>query len=454
MAGSAPSVSTSGPSASYSLKFVIAASSVGTLIEWYDFYLYGSLAVFFSTQFFPRQNPTAALLASLAIFATGFLVRPFGAIFFGRLGDLIGRKFTFLTTLILMGVSTTLVGLAPTYRQVGLLAPLLLVLLRMLQGLALGGEYGGAAIYIAEHSPDNRRGLSTSWVQTTASLGIVMSLLIILAFRLGMGEAEFREYGWRFPFLFSAVLVALSIYIRLRLRESPIFQNLKDSGKSSARPLAESFGSGKNWSLILIALFGAVAPEGVIWYTGQFYALFFMQTVLKINYVTVYWIIIAAITLATPLFLVFGAWSDRIGRRNIMVAAQILAVITFIPVYMLMQANASNPVILAALVFYQVILVTMVYGPLGAFLVELFPARIRYTSLSLPYHIGNGVFGGLVPLINSSLVIATGNHFAGLLYPIVISAIGIVVSFVYLREPTHHIKIWDEVRGELPAEAV
>jgi MFS family permease len=454
MAGSAPSVSTSGPSASYSLKFVIAASSVGTLIEWYDFYLYGSLAVFFSTQFFPRQNPTAALLASLAIFATGFLVRPFGAIFFGRLGDLIGRKFTFLTTLILMGVSTTLVGLAPTYRQVGLLAPLLLVLLRMLQGLALGGEYGGAAIYIAEHSPDNRRGLSTSWVQTTASLGIVMSLLIILAFRLGMGEAEFREYGWRFPFLFSAVLVALSIYIRLRLRESPIFQNLKDSGKSSAKPLAESFGSGKNWRLILIALFGAVAPEGVIWYTGQFYALFFMQTVLKINYVTVYWIIIAAITLATPLFLVFGAWSDRIGRRNIMVAAQILAVITFIPVYMAMQANANNPVILAALVFYQVILVTMVYGPLGAFLVELFPARIRYTSLSLPYHIGNGVFGGLVPLINSSLVIATGNHFAGLLYPIVISAIGIVVSFVYLREPTHHIKIWDEVRGELPAEAV
>jgi MFS family permease len=454
MAESAPSFGGSGSNTSYSLKFVIAASSVGTLIEWYDFYLYGSLAVFFSTQFFPRQNPTAALLASLAIFATGFLVRPFGAIFFGRLGDLIGRKFTFLTTLILMGVSTTLVGLAPTYNQVGLLAPLLLVLLRMLQGLALGGEYGGAAIYIAEHSPDRKRGLSTSWVQTTASLGIVMSLLVILAFRLGMGEAAFREYGWRFPFLLSAVLVILSIYIRLRLRESPIFQNLKDAGKSSSRPLAESFGSGKNWGLILIALFGAVAPEGVIWYTGQYYALFFMQTVLKINYVTVYWIIIAAITLGTPFFLVFGALSDRIGRRNIMMTAQILAVITFIPVYKAMQNNASNPLILTALVFYQVILVTMVYGPIGAFLVELFPARIRYTSLSLPYHIGNGVFGGLVPLINSSLVVATGNHFAGLLYPMAIAAIGVVVSLVYLQEPTHHINIWDEVRGEVPVEAV
>jgi MFS family permease len=452
MAG--PASSGGGSGRGYSLSFIVAASSIGTLIEWYDFYLYGSLAVFFSTQFFPPKNPTAALLASLAIFATGFLVRPFGAVFFGRLGDLIGRKFTFLTTLVLMGVSTTLVGLAPTYAQVGVIAPIILVLLRMIQGLALGGEYGGAAIYIAEHSPDGKRGLCTSWVQTTASLGIVMSLLVILAFRLSMGEAAFKAYGWRFPFLLSAALVVLSVYIRLRLRESPIFQNLKDTGKSSSSPLAESFGSGKNWRLILIALFGAVAPEGVIWYTGQYYALFFMLTVMKLNYVKVYWIIIAAISLGTPFFLVFGAWSDRIGRRNIMMAAQLLAVITFIPVYKLMQANAGSPGILVALVFYQVILVTMVYGPLGAFLVELFPARIRYTSLSLPYHIGNGVFGGLVPLINSSLVVATGNHFAGLLYPMAIAAIGVVVSAVYLREPTHHIKIWEEVRGEVQAEAV
>jgi MFS family permease len=432
----------------YRLPFIIGASSAGTLIEWYDFYLYGSLAVFFSTQFFPPGNPTAALLVSLAIFATGFIVRPFGAIFFGRLGDLIGRKFTFLATLILMGLATTLVGFLPTYAQIGLAAPILLVLLRLIQGLALGGEYGGAAIYIAEHAPDNRRGYLTSYIQTTATLGILLSLLVILAFRLTMGDAAFKEYGWRFPFLLSAVLVVLSIYIRMKLLESPLFERLREEGKNTSKPLTEAFGQGKNVGLMLLALFGFTAPEGVVWYTGQFYALFFMQTVLKINYVTAYIIIVVAVACATPFFLVFGALSDKIGRRNIMVAGFALAVITYIPVFRAMQANATNPVVLTLLVFYMVVLVTMVYGPIAAFLVELFPARIRYTSLSLPYHIGNGVFGGLVPLISSSLVVATGNHFAGLYYPMLIAAIGVVVALTFSREATHNVKIWDEVGGE------
>ncbi|HXP92676.1 MAG TPA: MFS transporter [Candidatus Binatia bacterium] len=436
-----------GGSKPQSLSFIIGASSLGTLIEWYDFYLYGSLAVFFSSQFFPPGNPTAALLVSLAIFATGFVVRPFGAIFFGRLGDRVGRKFTFLVTLITMGTATTLVGFLPTYAQIGLAAPTLLVLLRLIQGLALGGEYGGAAVYIAEHSPDNKRGYLTSYIQTTASLGILVSLLVILAFRLTMGDEAFKAYGWRFPFMLSAILVALSVYIRMKLLESPLYQRLKDEGKATSKPLTEAFGQGKNVGLMLLALFGFTAPEGVVWYTGQFYALFFMLTVLKINYVTAYIIIGVAIACGTPFFLVFGALSDRIGRRNIMVAGFALAVLTYIPVFKAMQANAANPVMLTILVFYMVILVTMVYGPIAAFLVELFPARIRYTSLSLPYHIGNGVFGGLVPLISTSLVVATGNHFAGLYYPMTIAAIGVVVALAFSREPTHGVKIWDEVGG-------
>jgi MFS family permease len=432
----------------YSLPFVISASSVGTLIEWYDFYLYGSLAVFFSTLFFPVGNPSISFLISLATFATGFAVRPFGAIFFGRLGDLVGRKFTFLLTLILMGGSTFLVGCLPSYESIGMLAPVLLVALRLLQGLALGGEYGGAATYIAEHSPDGRRGFFTSWIQTTATIGIVMSLLVILAFRLNMGDEAFRSFGWRYPFLLSAVLVGLSIWLRLKLKEAPLFQKLKDEGKTSKKPLADAFGSGKNWGLMLIALFGATAPEGVVWYTGQYYALFFMQTVLKIPYVTVYWIIVVALCLGTPLFLFFGWLSDRIGRRNIMTAGFLLAAVTYVPVFQAMEANADSPVILTALVFYMVVLVTMVYGPIAAFLVEFFPARIRYTSMSLPYHIGNGVFGGLVPLISTSLVLATGNHFMGLAYPIAIAAIGVVVSLVFIRQRTDKVKIWDEVGGQ------
>jgi MFS family permease len=434
----------------YNLPFVIAASSVGTLIEWYDFYLYGSLAVFFSTLFFPAGNPTISLLVSLATFATGFAVRPFGAIVFGRLGDLIGRKFTFLLTLILMGSATFLVGCLPSYNAIGMLAPILLVTLRLVQGLALGGEYGGAATYIAEHAPDGKRGLYTSWIQTTATLGIVMSLLVILLFRLNMTDEQFRNYGWRFPFLLSAVLVILSIYIRLKLQESPLYARLKQQGRSSRAPLKESFTSGKNWGLIIVALLGATAPEGVVWYCGQYYALFFMQTVLKINYVTVYWIIVAALCLGTPFFLLFGHLSDRIGRRNIMTAGFLLAAVTYVPVFMAMKANAENPVVLTLLVFYMVILVTMVYGPIAAFLVELFPARIRYTSMSLPYHIGNGVFGGFVPLISTSLVAATGNIYMGLAYPIAVAIIGVIVSLGWIREPTHRIRIWDEVGGESP----
>ncbi|HUN49180.1 MAG TPA: MFS transporter [Stellaceae bacterium] len=433
------------------LPFIIGASSVGTLIEWYDFYLYGVLAVFFSKHFFAGTlDPTVALILSLLVFWTGFLVRPFGAIVFGHLGDLIGRKFTFMLTLLLMGGSTFVVGLLPGYDAIGVLAPILLVLMRVLQGLALGGEYGGAATYIAEHSPDNRRGFYTSWIQTTATMGIVLALLVILVCRLGLGDQAFGDWGWRVPFLISAILVLLSIYIRLKLEESPLYARLKAQGKSSANPALESFGSGKNWGLILLALFGATAPEGVVWYTGQFYALFYMTTVLKIDYITVYVILMIALTAAAPFFIVFGALSDRIGRRNIMTLGFALAVVTYWPVFTWFGAFKDNPVMLTILVFYLVILVTMVYGPIAAFLVELFPARIRYTSMSLPYHIGNGVFGGLVPLAGASIAAMTGVALGGLLYPMGIAALGVVVSMTGIREPTHHVKIWDEVGGGAP----
>ena len=433
------------------LPFIIGASSVGTLIEWYDFYLYGVLAVFFSKHFFsPDLDPNVAFIASLFVFWTGFLVRPFGAIVFGHLGDLIGRKFTFMLTLLLMGAATFVVGLLPGYDTIGVLAPILLVSMRVLQGLALGGEYGGAATYIAEHSPDGRRGYYTSWIQTTATLGIVLALLVILVCRLGFGDETFVAWGWRVPFLISAVLVGLSIYIRLKLEESPLYARLKEQGKSSHNPALESFSSGKNWGLILFALFGATAPEGVVWYTGQFYALFYMTAVLKINYVTVYIIMIVALSLGAPLFILFGALSDRIGRRNIMTLGFALAVLTYWPVFTWLGTFKDNPVVLTLLVFYMVILVTMVYGPIAAFLVELFPARIRYTSMSLPYHVGNGVFGGLVPAAGASIAAYTGIALSGLFYPMGIAAIGVIVSLAFLREPYHHVKIWDEVGGAPP----
>jgi MFS family permease len=430
------------------LPFIIGASSVGTLIEWYDFYLYGVLAVFFSKHFFsPSLSPGVALIASLFVFWTGFLVRPFGAIVFGHLGDLIGRKFTFMLTLLLMGTATFVVGLLPGYDKIGALAPILLVTMRVLQGLALGGEYGGAATYIAEHAPDGRRGFFTSWIQTTATMGIVLALLVILLCRLSLGDGAFGDWGWRVPFLISAVLVLLSIYIRLKLDESPLYAKLKHQGKASRNPALESFGSAKNWGLILLALFGATAPEGVVWYTGQFYALFYMTTVLKIDYVTVYIIMMIALTAGAPFFILFGALSDRIGRRNIMTLGFALAVISYWPVFTWLGTYKDNPVVLTILVFYMVILVTMVYGPIAAFLVELFPARIRYTSMSLPYHVGNGVFGGLVPAAGASVAALTGIALSGLFYPMAIAALGVVVSLGFLREPTHIVRIWDEVGG-------
>ena len=435
-----------GQQGTYSLPFIISASSAGTLIEWYDFYLYGVLAGFFGSHFFPG-NMTQGFLYSLGIFWTGFVVRPFGAVIFGHLGDLIGRKFTFMLTLVLMGAATFLVGCLPTYDTIGWLAPMLLVLMRVIQGLALGGEYGGAATYIAEHAPDGRRGLFTSWIQTTATLGIVMALVTIMAFRVGLGDAAFQAYAWRFPFLLSAVLVALSAYLRLKLQEAPLFSRLKDQGKTSHNPALESFTSGKNWGYILLALFGATAPEGVVWYTGQFYALTYMLAVLKLPYIEVYLVLIFALLFGAPFFIFWGWLSDRIGRRGIMVAGFALAVATYIPVFQAIRDYAGNPVVLCILVFYMVILVTMVYGPIAAFLVEFFPARIRYSSMSLPYHVGNGVFGGGVPFIATLLAgMWPAIPFVGLFYPMGVAAVGVVVGLAGIR-PTHRIKIWEEVGG-------
>ncbi len=433
------------------LPFIIGASSVGTLIEWYDFYLYGVLALFFSKHFFSSAlDPTVAFIASLFVFWTGFLVRPFGAVVFGHLGDLIGRKFTFMLTLLLMGASTFVVGLLPGYDTIGALAPILLVTMRVLQGLALGGEYGGAATYIAEHAPDGKRGLYTSWIQTTATMGIVLALLVILLCRLSLGDQAFGDWGWRLPFLISAILVGLSIYIRLKLEESPLYARLKEQGATSANPALESFSSGHNWGLILLALFGFTAPEGVVWYTGQFYALFYLTAVLKVNYITVYVLMMIVLTLAAPFFVVFGALSDRVGRRNIMSLGFALALISYWPVFTWLGTFKDNVFILGVLVFYMVILVTMVYGPIAAFLVELFPARIRYTSMSLPDPVGNGVFGGLVPAAGASIAALTGIALGGLFYPMAVAAVGVVVSLGFMREPTHEVKIWEEVGGAPP----
>ena len=427
------------------LPFVIAASSAGTLIEFYDFYLYGVLAGFFAAHFFPGDLRNGFLF-SLGIFWTGFVVRPLGAILFGYLGDLIGRKYTFMLSLGLMGLATFLVGCLPTYETIGWLAPVLLVACRVVQGVALGGEYGGAATYVAEHAPDGQRGFYTSWIQTTATMGIVMALLVILAFRVGLGDEAFTAYGWRFPFLLSSVLVVFAAYIRLKLAESPLFAKLKEQGRASGNPLRDTYSSGRNWGLMALALFGFTAPMGVVWYTGQFYALNFMQAVLMIDYLTVYCVMMVALLLGSPFFIVWGWLSDRIGRRAIMTAGFALAVVSFWPVFGWLGEYRDNPVILTALVWYMMILVTLVYGPLAAFLVELFPARIRYSSMSLPYHIGAGVFGGGVPFIATFLSgTFTGNPLIGLLYPMTIAAIGVIVSMVGLRRETHQIQIWDEV---------
>jgi MFS family permease len=528
------------------VRKVIFASSLGTVFEWYDFYLYATLAPFFATLFFPKTNATAALLGSFVSYAAGFLVRPFGALVFGRIGDLVGRKYTFLITIMVMGLSTAAVGILPTYAKVGFLSPILLMALRLAQGLALGGEYGGAATYVAEHAPDSKRGLHTSWIQTTATIGFFVSLVVIGGCRANMDPKSFSDWGWRIPFLVSLILLAISVYIRLKLNESPIFLRMKSEGKGSKQPIRDSFGNWSNAKVVLLALFGAAAGQGVVWYTGQFYALFFLTGALKVDWKTAYIIVAAALALGTGLFIFFGWLSDRIGRKKIMMLGSLLGALTYFPIYKAMT-HAANPAlehfaattkvtvtatgcrihlfplpttvysdcdrahdllakrslsfdsiegpagakpittinsveivgvdepklvatlkalgpdlfvdtgpelsakaipkakpadinlpVLILLVLIQVIFVTMVYGPIAAFLVELFPARIRYTSMSLPYHIGNGWFGGMLPLTAAALVTAKGHIYAGLWYPVVVAAITFVIGSVFIRETRDH----------------
>jgi MFS family permease len=502
---------------------IIAASSVGTMIEWYDFYIFGMLAKTIASQFFPEGNPTAALLSTLAIFAAGFIVRPFGALVFGRLGDLIGRKYTFLLTLILMGGSTFLIGLVPGYHSIGIAAPLLVLLLRLIQGLALGGEYGGAATYVAEHAPVGKRGLYTSWIQTTATLGLFVALAVIMLVKLNMPDEKFNAEwgGWRYPFWVSILLVAISIYIRLKMKESPMFAKLKDEGKTSVNPLKESFRHKSNFKMVLLALFGAVMGQGVIWYTGQFYAQNFLETKCNIEFEQSRTIMLWAIALATPFFIFFGWLSDKIGRKWIMMAGMLLGVVLYRPIFneflkdtnvkewissssnligeinnrfsfpenigkdrlnlgfnfiekkndstfifgkintifpplssytneesskyftvSLSKSSSSQFIIEISrslfwkfifLVWIMILLVTMVYGPIAAFLVEMFPTKIRYTSMSLPYHIGNGVFGGLVPFIGLLLTTTfTKDPLVGLWYPIGVAALCFVIGTIYL----------------------
>ncbi|MCO4293548.1 MHS family MFS transporter [Solitalea sp. MAHUQ-68] len=481
---------------------VIFASSAGTLIEWYDFYIFGSLSLIIAEKFFPASNPTLAYIATLATFAVGFIVRPFGAIVFGRLGDLVGRKYTFLLTLLLMGGATFAIGLVPSYQKIGVFATIIILALRLIQGLALGGEYGGAATYVAEHSPQNQRGYYTSFIQTTATLGLFLSLGVILITRTVMPADSFSAWGWRIPFLLSVFLVIMSYYIRIRLHESPMFTQLKAEGKVAKNPLKESFGNKENLKMVLLALFGATMGQGVVWYTGQFYALSFLQKTMNIEFVQSNVIIAIALLLGTPFFIVFGKLSDKIGRKKIMLAGMLIAAIGYYPIYKAMDNTANislkteitssrlversmvtmpdgadarkvietrfyddgtkvketkttatgstdtskietkqevslgmqNVIWLIALIFIQVLFVTLVYGPIAAFLVELFPTHIRYTSMSLPYHLGNGVIGGLLPTVATILVLSTGNHFAGLIYPISIALICFVIGLLFIKE--------------------
>ena len=536
-------------------RFVILASSLGTVFEWYDFYLFGSLAGIIGAQFFGVIDPATKLpmftkatqdIFALLAFAAGFIVRPFGAIVFGRVGDIVGRKYTFLVTILIMGLSTFIVGVLPNAATIGIAAPIILIGLRLLQGLALGGEYGGAATYVAEHAPQGKRGYYTSFIQTTATLGLFLSLLVILATRSVLGEAEFAAWGWRIPFLVSVVLLGVSVLIRLKLNESPVFQKMKDEGKTSKAPLSEAFGNWSNAKIVLIALLGGVMGQGVVWYTGQFYALFFMQSILKVDGYTANLLIAWSLLLGTGFFIVFGALSDKIGRKPIILAGCLIAALTFFPIFKMITTNAnpaleraietvkvevvadpatcgdlfnpvgtrvftkpcdtaraylaqqsvkytttpaavgapvavringtdlayadaktSNPSVLAAvqaagypkagdaqiikmahpfdifrpqvaavigLLFVLVLFVTMVYGPIAAMLVELFPTKIRYTSMSLPYHIGNGWFGGLLPATSFAIVASTGDIYAGLWYPIVFASITVVIGLIFLPE--------------------
>jgi len=532
-------------------KKVIFASSLGTVFEWYDFYLYGSLAAIIAKQFFSGLDPTSGFIFALLAFAAGFIVRPFGALVFGRLGDMIGRKYTFLVTILLMGGSTFIVGLLPTYATIGVAAPIILIVLRMLQGLALGGEYGGAATYVAEHAPQGKRGAYTSWIQTTATLGLFLSLIVILSTRTILGEEAFADWGWRIPFLLSIILLGVSVWIRLSMNESPAFKKMKEEGKTSKAPLTESFGQWGNLKVVLLALFGLVAGQAVVWYSGQFYALFFLTSVLKVDGATANILVAASLIIGTPFFLVFGTLSDKIGRKPIILAGLLLACVTYFPLFNALT-NAANPALAEAQAKTQIVVtaaegdcsfqgnpvareidfkkscdiakrflaqnsvsyenqtaaaagpatvkigetvitapvgtvvggkfddaskaaidgfktevkaaltaagypakadpaqvnkpmiigiltilviyVTMVYGPIAAMLVELFPTRIRYTSMSLPYHIGNGWFGGLMPTIAFAMVAQNGNMFYGLWYPIVIAAITFVIGLLFVPE--------------------
>lgn len=425
---------------------VIAASTAGTMIEWYDFFIFGSLATILATQFYPAGNPTVNFLKTLATFGVGFAVRPLGALFFGRLGDLVGRKFAFLATLLIMGGSTAAIGLLPTYSRIGIFAPILLVLLRMFQGLALGGEYGGAAVYVAEHVPDNRRGFYTGFIQTTATIGLFVSLIVILITRQVLGEAGFAAWGWRIPFLLSIVLVVISFYIRMQLGESPLYTKLKSSGATSSTPIRESFNTWPKWKLVLKILFGVTAGQAVTWYTSQFYSLFFLQTVLKLPLAVSYKLLAVALVIGTPSFVLLGALSDRIGRKKLMMLGNLLGGVGYFFIYrgITAAAHARNPAAIVGLIVVQIIIAAMITGPVAAFLVESFPARVRYTSMSLPYHFGNGWFGGFLPLIATALVARTGNMYAGLIYPSIIALMTFVVGSLTLRETRHH-KIWDEV---------
>jgi MFS family permease len=528
-------------------KKVIFASSLGTVFEWYDFYLYGSLAAIIAKQFFSGLDEGSAFIFALLAFAAGFIVRPFGAIFFGRLGDMIGRKYTFLVTILIMGLSTFIVGILPNYASIGVAAPVILIALRMLQGLALGGEYGGAATYVAEHAPHGKRGAYTSWIQTTATLGLFLSLMVILGTRTLVGEAAFADWGWRVPFIVSILLLAVSVWIRLSMNESPAFAKMKAEGKTSKAPLSESFGQWKNLKIVILALIGLTAGQAVVWYSGQFYALFFLTQSLKVDGATANIYVAVSLLIGTPFFIVFGAWSDKIGRKPIIMAGCLLAVLTYFPVFTaltkaanpaLAAAQAANKVVITsddkecsfqfnptgtakftsscdiakqvlagasvsydnaageagapatikigetvipsytskglsaaeakakgdafkksvadalktagyptkadmdkvdtfmviAILTYLVILVTMVYGPVAAMLVEMFPTRIRYTSMSLPYHIGNGWFGGLLPTTAFAIVAQTGNMYNGLWYPIIIAGMTFVIGMLFVKE--------------------
>jgi len=435
------------------MRTVLAASCAGTMIEWYDFFIFGSLAAIIAKQFFPTGNPTLGFLQTLATFAVGFAIRPIGALVFGRWGDQRGRKRAFLTTLVLMGGSTAAIGLLPGYGRIGAIAPLALVVLRLLQGFALGGEYGGAAVYVAEHSPVGTRGYYTSYIYTTGTAGLLLSLLVILATRRTVGEAAFAAWGWRIPFLVSAILVAISYYVRRRLEESPLFTELKARGGTSDAPVRDTFG-GSRWRFIATLLFGVLAGHAVIWYTGQFYALFFLQTVLHVPFGAAYAAVTIALVLGTPCFVFFGWLSDRTGRKPVIFTAFVLGALTIYPVYHMMSAAARsgagsgtpNVPVLAALIFYQVVLAAMCTGPLGAFLVEAFPTRTRYTGVSFVHHTGTGWFGGFLPLVATALVARTGNPYAGLWYPIAVSAIVFCIGMLFVREPDVHADARDDAR--------